>query len=129
MFKKFQTVIVFGLLTSLIFCTNVKAANAEEESEFAAKIKTEITKLGTGRDARISVKLRDNTKLKGYVGGLREEAFSVVVDKSGASADVPYSQVKSIRGKNNLTGRQIGAIAGFAILVFLVIICATTDCV
>ncbi len=48
MFKKFQSILVFGLLTSLIFCTNVKAANAEEESEFAAKIKTEITKLGTG---------------------------------------------------------------------------------
>ena len=129
MFKKFQSILVFGLLTSLIFCTNVKAANAEEESEFAAKIKTEITKLGTGRDARISVKLRDNTKLKGYVGSLREDAFSVVVDKSGASADVPYSQVKTIKGKNNLTGRQIEAIAGFAILILLIIVCTTTDCV
>ncbi|MEO6050713.1 MAG: hypothetical protein ABIP78_05195 [Pyrinomonadaceae bacterium] len=36
----------------------------EKESKFAEKVKANVTKLGTGKDAGVEVKLKDGTKLK-----------------------------------------------------------------
>ena len=38
-----------------------------KEAKLAADVKSGIVKLGTGSAARIEVKLRDKTKIKGYV--------------------------------------------------------------
>ena len=96
------------------------AANViSKESMFAAKVKTEIAGLGTGPAARVEVKLRDKTKLKGYVSEATDTHFAVVDDKTRAATQVPYPQVKTVKGNNLSKGAKI-AIAvgvGFALLV------------
>ncbi len=90
--------ILIGLILNLAFYSTARAnPNLEKEAKFALKVKTAITKLGVGRDARIEVKLRDKTKVKGYVDEARENSFVVVDEKTNTSTEIPYSQAKQVK--------------------------------
>lgn len=98
------------------------ATNVEsKEAKSAAKVKAGIAKLGTGSSARVEVKLRDKTKIKGYISEATEDYFVVVEDKTGEATQVPYQQVKKVKGKNNLTGEQIGIIVIIGLIVITAI--------
>ncbi len=101
-------------------------ANAETAS-LAARVKDGIHQLGTGPDARVSVRRQDGTKVKGYVAAADDAAF-LVVSKSGVSTQVPYGDVTQVKGQNLATGWKIaiGAAigAGVVLLVLLLYIAA-----
>jgi hypothetical protein len=68
----------------------------------------------------VTVRLRDKTKLKGYVEAINPDDFVIVDDKTGSATSIAYSQVRQIRGRNSLTGEQIAlAIVVIAILIIL----------
>jgi hypothetical protein len=121
MYKKYftliLTVLVFNLFLSASAFANTKA---EKEAKFAAKVKSEIVKLGTGTDARIEVKLRDKTKLKGYVSQINENSFVVIEDKTGTATEVPYPNAKQVKGNNLSTGVKIAI--GVAIVIAVVVL-------
>lgn len=119
MFRKTLSFILVGLILNFALYSTAKAnTNSEKEAKFASKVKTAIAKLGTGTEARVEVKLRDKTKIKGYVSEARQNSFVVLDSKTGMSSKIPYPQVKSVKGKNNLTGKQIA----LGVLIFVVII-------
>jgi len=115
------TVFVINLFLNAAAFANTKE---DKEAKFAAKVKSEITKLGTGKDARIKVKLRDGTKLKGYVSQINENSFVVVDKKNGTPTEVPYPNVRQVKGNNLSSGVKI-AIA-IAIVVVVLSIFALT---
>ena len=51
-----------------------------------------------GKGALVRVKLRDGTKLAGYVSEANENSFVIVDSKTGAATNVPYPQVKQVKG-------------------------------
>src|SRR5205814_3633047 len=69
-------------------------AKAEDEARFTAKVRASVLKLGTGEQARVYVRLRDKTKLVGYVSEAVADSFVVKDLKTGAATVVPYPQVK-----------------------------------
>ena len=93
----------------------------EKEARFAQKVKTEIAKLGSGPNARVELKLRDKTKLKGYVSEIGEQSFAVVDDTTGSATTVTYPQVKQVKGNNLHTGIKIaiGVAIFFAVAILL----------
>ena len=119
--QKFRSLIVLSLMLSLACYTSVRASsNPEEDAKAAAKVKAALTKLGTGTDARVEIKLRDKTKLKGYVSELGDDHFMLVQDKTGTVTQVAYPQVQKVKGKNRLTGETIGAIVIVAALLAVI---------
>ena len=125
MFKKYLTLSLTFLIINLSLSAAVFAeTNAEKEAKFAEKIKTNITKLGTGTNAKVEVKLRDGTKLKGYVSQIGEDSFVVTGDKTGVSTNIPYPNARQVRGNNLSTGVQIaikvGIIVGIILLAGLI---------
>ena len=125
--KKLLTMIVAGLVLTAVSVRPVAASsNAEKEVRFAGKVKTGIEKVGSGRDARVEIKLRDKTRLKGYVSEIGDNEFVVTDAKTGASNKVAYANVAQIKGNNLSTGAKIaigiGIGAGITILVVLLII-------
>ena len=105
-----------ALLLNLVCVTAAPAApKPTKEEQFAGKVKAGILKLGTGPAARVQVKLRDGTKLKGYVAEAGEDHFVVVDEKSGASRDVAYPQVQECKGNNLSTGAVAAITAGIFI--------------
>ena len=124
MFKKnLSLIIVVSLLLSL-FATPAALAKTKEEKEsaLAAKVKDGVAKLGAGVDAKISVKLRNKTKLRGYVSRIEEENFFVTDAKTGAETRVAYGDVTQAKGNNLSTGAIIGIAAAVAVGVTLLVI-------
>ena len=92
----------------------------EKEARFAEKVKSEIAKLGTGTDAKIKIKLKDGTKLKGYISEADNQRFVITDAKTGKQTPVSYPQVQTAKGNNVSSGVKI--LIGVVALVALVII-------
>jgi hypothetical protein len=98
-----------------------RAGAGEKGARFAEKVKAGVARLGAGPEARVKVKLRDGTRLEGYVGAAAEEHFVVADAKTGAGVRVPYAQVRSVKGNNLSTQAKVAIGVGIAVAVIVVI--------
>ena len=98
-----------------------RSGGPDKEAKRAEKVRTQLSKLGTGKDARVRVELRDKTKLEGYVSEAGADAFTVT-DNNGRATAVPYPQVRKAQGNNLSTGAKIAIGAGIGAGVTLLII-------
>ena len=121
MLKKMLSMLLIGLVMNLGIVAVFAETTAEKEAKFAEKVKANIIKLGTGKDARVEVKLRDKTKLKGYVSQINENSFVVVEDKTGNASEVPYPNAKQVKGNNLSTGVKIAIVVGVIFIVSVLI--------
>ena len=108
MSKRLISLVVSNALI-LFLCVGTSEASSKEEKEakLAADVKSGITKLGTGSAARVEIKLRDKTKLKGYVQEIAADHFVVIDDRTGAATKIAYPQVRQVTGNNLSTGAKI----------------------
>jgi hypothetical protein len=127
MFRKLLALSLVALLINLAGMATAYAATKEEKQAlFAEKVKVNVLKLGTGEPARVKVKLRDKTKLEGYIRTADSESFTVIDSKTGMATTVAYPQVKSVKGNNMSTGAKIAIGAGIAAAVIFMILWYTT---
>ena len=116
MFKKQLTLIIAVLIINLTLGSSAFAGTKEEKDvKFAERVKTSIAKLGTGKDARIEVKLKDGTKLKGYVSEITNNHFSVIDSTTGTTTAVDYGNAKQVKGNNLSTKAKIAIAVGITI--------------
>ena len=118
MYMKITALVLAALLLNLTCPSRAFANNSPE------KVKTEIAKLGTGPDARVEIKLRDKTKLKGYISEVGDQSFAVVDKKTRSTTTVTFAQIKQVKGNNLSTGAAIaiGIGIGVGIIVLLAFI-------
>ncbi|HWS88123.1 MAG TPA: hypothetical protein VN282_14230 [Pyrinomonadaceae bacterium] len=124
MFRKFLSLAVAALLTQAAYARPAAAGTkAEEEARPAERVKAGIAKLGIGPRARVEVKLRDKTRLKGYVGEATADYFTVV-DEAGLANRVAYPQVTGVKGHNLSEGARIAIVAGIVVASILIALAA-----
>ena len=118
MWKKIASLAIVAALLLALCSVSVSASPKNEpDAKSVEKVHTAIAKFGTGPAARVEVKLRDQTKLKGYIDQVADDHFVVVDDKTGAATRVAYPQVKQVKGNNLSTGAKI-AIGVVAFIAF-----------
>lgn len=103
-------------------------SKAEREAQLAGKVKAHILKLGTGEAARVKLKLKDKTKLEGYVAEAGAESFTVVEAKTGAATVVAYPQVAQAKGNNLSTGQKIAIGVGVALALIIIYAVVKSKC-
>ena len=74
----------------------------------AEQIKAGVLKRGTGEKARVTVRRRDGTKLKGYISQSGEDSFVVTEPKGGQSTTVAYGDVAEVKGAGMSRAAKIG---------------------
>ena len=116
--KKILTTLLAVLLLQTAFVHQTFAETKEER--FAGKVKTEITKIGIGQDAKVKLKLRDGAKIKGFISEIGDNQFSVTNTETGQVTQVAYPNVKQVKGNNLSTGIKIAI--GVAVLIVVVLI-------
>lgn len=121
LFKKFASVMLSTLLLQAAAVPAFAKTNAEKEARRAEKVRAQMAKLGTGKDALVRIELRDKTKLEGYVSEAGAESF-VVTNKAGVATAVAYPQVAKAKGNNLSTGAKIAIGAGIAAAIILLIL-------
>jgi hypothetical protein len=121
MLKRICSVMLSALLLQAAALPAFAATGAEKDARRAEKVRTQLTKLGTGKDARVKLELRDKTKLEGYLSEAGADSFAVT-DASGNTTRVAYPQVSKAKGNNLSTGAKIAIGAGIGAGVTLLII-------
>jgi hypothetical protein len=123
MYRKVFAIALVALLLNFVGIRLAYAGPKEEkQARFAEKVKASILKLGTGEAARVKVRLRDATKLEGYIIAAGEDDFTVIDAKTSIATTVAYPQVKGVQGNNLSTGAKIAIGAGIAAAIVLLII-------
>lgn len=122
MFRKFLSFVSLVLLGHLMICVQPVYANskAEKQLRFAEKVKASIAELGVGKEARVTVKLKDKTKIAGYVSEVNEDHFVITDSRTGTSTSVAYSSVSQARGRNLSTGAKIAIAIGLIVLIVII---------
>ena len=123
MMKRICSVVLAALLLQSVAVPAFAKSDAGKEARRAEKVRTQLAKLGTGKDALVSLELRDRTKLKGYISEAGAESF-VVTDSAGKTTTVAYPQVKMAQGNNLSTGAKIGIGVGIGAAIVLLILWA-----
>jgi len=127
----FSRTISFLLIAS-IFCVSlaIPAFGQTNEQKQTEKVKSKIKKLGLGERVKVKIKLYNDSSHQGYVSQANDDDF-VVVDKTGNSTTIKYSDVKSVGGKNFSTGAKIaigiGIGVGATILALALIFASLND--
>ena len=125
MFEKFLSLALAGLVTSMITSVPASAqSQAARDPQQAEKVKAKVTKLGTGKQARVEVKLKDNIRLKGYIGEIAEKRFTLVDPKHGTVTPIPYEQVQQIKNTNHsgLYALGLGAAVIVGVTLFVAVV-------
>jgi hypothetical protein len=72
--------LALALIASVIHAAGVgpslASSQADRQVRLAAKVKAAVSQLGLGEEARIAVKLKDKTKLTGYLSQVGKTASS-----------------------------------------------------
>lgn len=119
----------FFLLSAAGFVKPALADTKEEkQARLAEKVKTGIHKLGAGKDSIVEVKLRDKTKLQGYIAEVSDTGFVVSNPKMGSSTPVAYTSVTQVKGHNLSTGAKIAIGIAIGVGVALIILAIYINC-
>ena len=117
----FLTVALIG------FASGPARAETKEEkaAAFTQKVKAGIVRLGTGTEAHVEIKLRDKTKLKGWISETSETGFVVMEARSGKPVSVAYPEVTQVRGHYGHYGTRLLIATAVTLLVTVLVIVLT----
>jgi hypothetical protein len=118
------------LLQSLAGMPAVAAkTQTENEAQLLEQVKVKVARLGVGDKARVTVKFKDGTKLKGYISQAKDAEFIVRDRKTDAPSVILYrdvARVESNRGHSTARNIAIGAAVGVGAFLTLIAVTIAT---
>ena|SRR5436190_7635296 len=107
--NSYPSVSLVSLLALLFtFAQPVVAQQSEKQEMTAEQVKIKVAKLGIGEKAKATIKLKDGTKTKGYVGQAGEDNFVIRDRKTNAPTTIRYADVAKVEAnRGHSTARNI----------------------
>ena len=96
------------------------ATPQDEEARQVAKVKANVAERGAGQKARVTVKLRNKTEVKGYISQVGEDSFTITDSKTGHTSTVDYRDVTQVKGKGRSTDAKIVRTVAIGAIVVVV---------
>lgn len=123
MLKKITTLTIALLLAFMLIGQRqvVASSKAEKDAKYIEKVKAGILKLGVGQQTRITIKMRDKTKLVGYISEIQNDHFVVSDVNSSSTITIPYTDVSQVKGNNLSTGAKVAIGVGIAVAVIIIL--------
>lgn len=118
----FRKALSAALVTFVMMISGImgRAQSTPQDTASTQKIRAKVAKLGTGKRSRADVTLKDDRRLKGYIGEISENGFTLVDPKLGTVTNITYDEVRRFKSSSN-AGREIAffgaTMAGVLILV------------
>jgi sRNA-binding regulator protein Hfq len=108
------------ILVVLVFNLATFARSADDN------VRTKVAKIGTGSEARVTVKLKDGRKIKGYIKEFNDDQF-VVVDTKGNLNSVVYADAVKVDKRRKHKPWIFVATAAAIIFVPIILLAAAGD--
>jgi len=125
MFRKIFAMMLSATVLLVAFGLQSARAQGLTDTRATEKIRSNVQKIGVGGNARVDVKLRDNTQLKGYISDASQDSFTVVDNQTGARNTVLYANASSVkktsRGVSTKTWLIVGAAAIGAVVTWILV--------
>jgi small nuclear ribonucleoprotein (snRNP)-like protein len=125
MFRRAFAIMLSGVLLVTAFGFQPALAQTGNETQALEKVRARVQKIGLGRNARVEVKLRDNTQLKGYISAADQDSFTVIDSNTGSTRTVSYADSSSVKkagsGLSAKTWIILGAAAVGAAVTWVII--------
>ena len=97
MYRRTFALMLSGIILLTAFGFQPARAQSLSEQQATEKVRSKVLKMGVGVNARVEVKLKDNTQLKGYISDASQDSFTVVESKTGSSKTVSYADTSSVK--------------------------------
>jgi hypothetical protein len=115
-------VLLFHAGNSLFIHDIVRASQSDPAAE---KVKADVAKRGTGPKAKVTVKLKDKTRLKGYISNSSGDSFTLSDSKTGQTRTLAYTDVAEVKKQGGLPlgvkiGIGVGAGVGVLALIYAI---------
>ena len=122
--NSYPSVSLVSLLALLFTVAQPVVGQQSEKQEMTAEqVKIKVAKLGVGEKAKATVKLKDGTKTKGYVGQAGENNFVIRDRKTNAPTTIRYADVAKVEAnRGHSTARNIAIGVGIGAGALLAII-------
>lgn len=119
----------FAVMPSAAVAAGKKQAAGD--AGLTEQVKVKVARLGVGDKARVTVRLKDGKKLKGYISQAKDEEFVVRDRKTDTPSVVLYRDVERVdsnRGHSTARNIAIGTTIGVgSVLTVLAILISTLD--
>ena len=116
MFRRTFAIILSGVLLVTAFGVQHVLAQTANETQATEKIRAKVQKIGVGSNARVEVKLRDNTRLKGYISTAEQDSFTVTDSKTGSTRTVSYADASGVKKQGGGLSSKSWIILGAAVV-------------
>ena len=110
--------------------TPVTTIGQPTDSSDTARVRSDIQKLNVERGKKVEIRLRDRTKIKGYITAVDQDSFAVSDLTRGTSRTIGYADVveaKSAGGGSKKPWIIAAGIAAGAIVTWIVVKPAVCD--
>jgi hypothetical protein len=112
-------VLLFHIGNSMLMPDIAKAGQGDAAAE---KVKATVAKRGTGPKAKVNVKLKDNTKLKGYITKSEGDSFTLAESETGQLRTLAYGDVAEVKKPGGLSwAAKIGIGVGITVGVLAIV--------
>jgi sRNA-binding regulator protein Hfq len=125
MFIKTSTIF---LVAVMLLLTNVNMIVGQQSAvELDRRIKARVNDYGAG--AKVTVFLKDGTKVRGSIGQILDDSFDVTLNNETQSSIISYRDVQKIkrRGWSTTAKVAVGGVIGAAVLVGLLMATLSAD--
>ena len=116
MFRRTFAIMLSGLLLLTAFGFQGAGAQSLGNQQATEKIRSKVLKMGVGVNARVEAKLRDNTRVKGYISDSNQDSFTVVESNSGSNKTISYADTSSVKKAGNGISGKTWIILGAAVV-------------
>jgi sRNA-binding regulator protein Hfq len=105
-----------SLLVLVVLVNSQFMLGQAKEGKSRERVKAEVLKRGTGEKAKVKVKLRNGSEVRGYISKADQDTFDIH-GKNSENVTLAYADVLSVRKAGMSRGAKIGIAAGGAALV------------
>jgi hypothetical protein len=127
MLKKHLSLALVVLLSN-VFLAIPARAQSNNQDQSVEKIRAKVARIGVGSKARATVKLKNGTKLKGYIAEARADDFVLRDRQTNDPHTIAYDEVAKVdktgghsRARNITIGVAIGVGVTLAILAAVIV--------
>jgi hypothetical protein len=110
---------------------NAAPAQSSADAQTVEKVRLKVAKMGLGDKAKVTVRMKDGRKIKGFVTQAGDKDFTVRDRKTGDPTLILYDDVVKVednRGRSTLKNILIGVGVGAgAFLAVILIVFATLE--
>ena len=115
MFRRTFAIMLSGILLVTAFGFQHVLAQTND-TQATEKVRTKVQKIGVGSNARVAVKLRDNSQFNGYISAAEADSFTVVDNKTGSTKTVSYADTSSVKKASGGISGKTWLILGAAVV-------------